>query len=75
MSDEADLAQLHEAFRRDLGLRAARADLAGLTSPAAFGLCEDCTDPIDAERRRALPGARRCLSCQEARECGLRNTR
>jgi ssDNA-binding Zn-finger/Zn-ribbon topoisomerase 1 len=26
--------------------------------------CEDCRQPIPAERLRAVPGARRCLECQ-----------
>lgn len=26
--------------------------------------CTDCGNPIAAERRAALPGARRCLACQ-----------
>jgi phage/conjugal plasmid C-4 type zinc finger TraR family protein len=65
MSDEADLAQGHEEFRRQLALRAARADMPRLATPRAFGLCDDCGDPIEAERRQAVPGASRCLVCQE----------
>ena len=68
VSDDVDLAQKHETFRRELGLRAARSGAAQLSTPSDFGLCEVCCDPIDAERRRALPGARRCLICQEAAE-------
>ncbi|HXF73755.1 MAG TPA: TraR/DksA C4-type zinc finger protein [Actinomycetota bacterium] len=29
-----------------------------------FGRCEDCGERIDPARLRALPRARRCLSCQ-----------
>lgn len=30
--------------------------------------CVDCGEPIDIARRMALPSARRCITCQEARE-------
>ncbi|MFN3582600.1 TraR/DksA C4-type zinc finger protein [Phenylobacterium sp.] len=75
MSDVIDQAQHFEAFRRDLAVRAARAGAHELASPAAFGLCEGCGDPIEAERRRAAPGARKCLLCQEAAERRLRTHR
>ena len=75
MSDDVDRAQEFETFRRELGLRAARSGLAHLTHPSGFGLCDGCGDPIEAARRKACPGARRCLSCQEAHEYRLRNIR
>lgn len=28
--------------------------------------CEECGDPIPEARRRALPGVRKCIACQEA---------
>jgi len=28
--------------------------------------CEDCGEPIPEARRRALPGVRKCIECQEA---------
>ncbi len=28
--------------------------------------CEDCGAPIPEARRRAVPGVRRCVACQEA---------
>lgn len=28
--------------------------------------CEDCGETIPEARRRAVPGARRCVACQEA---------
>lgn len=31
-------------------------------------LCQDCGDPIPDARRKAAPGCRRCVSCQEAFE-------
>lgn len=72
VSDIIDQAQRHEVFRRELALRAARAQAAQLAAPAAFGLCDDCGDAIEAARREALPGAKRCVHCQEAAERRLR---
>lgn len=30
--------------------------------------CEECGEPIPEARRRAMPGARRCLACQNAHD-------
>ena len=30
--------------------------------------CEECGDPIPEARRRALPGVRLCVACQEERD-------
>ncbi|MDR2892073.1 MAG: DksA/TraR family C4-type zinc finger protein [Deltaproteobacteria bacterium] len=30
--------------------------------------CEECGDPIPEARRRALPGVRLCLACQEEQD-------
>ena len=30
--------------------------------------CEDCEAPIPEARRKALPGVRLCVACQEARD-------
>lgn len=30
----------------------------------SYGICEDCSRPIDAERLRVLPEATRCVDCQ-----------
>lgn len=32
------------------------------------GFCCDCGDPIEPERRAALPFARRCVDCQDREE-------
>lgn len=68
MSDALDRAQEAEQFRRDLAIRAFRAGLGDLARPSAFLLCDGCGDPLDAERRKALPGATRCVECQQAAE-------
>ena len=31
----------------------------------SYGICEDCDEPISPGRLRALPFARRCVTCQE----------
>lgn len=38
--------------------------------PSGPGLshCEECAMPIPAARRRALPGVRLCVQCQEAQD-------
>jgi DnaK suppressor protein len=33
-----------------------------------FGFCEACDEPIPFERLRAMPEARRCISCEETAE-------
>ncbi len=42
---------------------AAQSHKAALEAPGAE-LCADCREPIPEERRRALPSAVRCISCQ-----------
>ena len=41
----------------------------------AYGLCEDCNEPINIERLRALPRAKRCVPCQQVRETAARTGR
>jgi phage/conjugal plasmid C-4 type zinc finger TraR family protein len=36
--------------------------------------CEECGEPIPAARRRAVPGVRRCVPCQEAADDKSRGT-
>src|SRR4051812_32554376 len=33
-----------------------------------YGICEDCGQPINAQRLKAVPFARRCVACQEKAE-------
>ena len=44
---------------------AARARLAGGEGASH---CDECGDPIPAARRKALPHARTCVACQQARD-------
>jgi phage/conjugal plasmid C-4 type zinc finger TraR family protein len=32
--------------------------------------CEECDNPIPEARRKALPGVRLCVACQQARDTG-----
>lgn len=34
--------------------------------------CEDCGEPIPEARRKAVPGVRRCVACQEAHDADAR---
>jgi len=38
-----------------------------------LGLCEECGEPIPEARRKALPGARTCVSCQSSRDKTVRH--
>ena len=62
MSDIVDRAQELEAANLDDALdrqrRAAELEAQGAA------MCADCQEPIPEERRRALPSAIRCISCQ-----------
>lgn len=66
--DEADRAEALERRARERGVAAASAAAAELHRPRDPEPCEDCGEQIEAERRRAVPGARRCVECQAARE-------
>ena len=43
---------------------------ARMRMPAGEGalFCDECGEPIPAARRKALPGARTCVSCQSGRD-------
>jgi phage/conjugal plasmid C-4 type zinc finger TraR family protein len=42
--------------------------LARMPSGDGLAECEECGEPIPEARRRALAGARTCVSCQSARD-------
>lgn len=68
--DFGDQAEAIEAMQRRLALEAAQERAAVLLTDAGGGDrgCEDCGDDIPSDRRKAAPGARRCVFCEEARE-------
>lgn len=46
-------------------LQAVNAALARLAQ-GVYGRCQDCDERISSERHQLVPGATRCLACQEA---------
>lgn len=56
-----ELADLRAEQEREAGIRAARDALAAPGSP----VCVGCGEEIEAERRAAMPSAKRCLQCQQ----------
>ncbi len=59
-----ELADIRAEQERDAGIAAARAPL----KQTGTLECIRCGDEIEAERRAALPSARRCVDCQESFE-------
>jgi len=62
MSDIVDRAAEAEETFRQAALAARERQI---PRGAAAGTCADCGEPIPAARRRAAPGATRCLDCQQ----------
>jgi phage/conjugal plasmid C-4 type zinc finger TraR family protein len=64
MADEIDAAQAADAQHREMSLRRhlLRRNQRGTDD------CVACGEPIPKERKRALPSARRCVTCQESFE-------
>lgn len=58
--DEAVLSELSE--RERLELRRIDEALERIRK-GQYGRCEDCGEPIESERLRALPETRRCVQC------------
>ncbi len=58
---------LERADREQMTLGAISQALARIDDPA-FGLCEDCDEPIAWGRLRLEPWALRCVACESARE-------
>lgn len=42
--------------------------LRGNLKPSAISDCLDCGEEIEPARKKALPSARRCISCQSRKE-------
>lgn len=67
MADLGDEAQLLTEMEREAAIAALRARRAA-GGAGAGGICIDCDEPIPLPRLAAIPGAERCLPCQEAAE-------
>lgn len=39
-----------------------------LSQGESLKYCEECGEPIPEARRKALPGVRKCIACQEAED-------
>ncbi|HUO23687.1 MAG TPA: TraR/DksA C4-type zinc finger protein [Caulobacteraceae bacterium] len=68
MADDVDLAQIRVEQAREMAVHQV---VSALRCEGAEA-CADCADPIEPERRQAIPSAVRCLFCQEALERGRR---
>jgi phage/conjugal plasmid C-4 type zinc finger TraR family protein len=69
--DDADLAQARIEREREQAVAAVQA----LSAGEGQDDCITCADPIEEARRKAVPSARRCITCQEAAERRSRMTR
>ncbi|HEX9639273.1 MAG TPA: TraR/DksA family transcriptional regulator [Acidobacteriota bacterium] len=43
----------------------------GRIDKGAYGVCQECEEPINTKRLEAIPWARLCVPCQEKQEKGL----
>lgn len=65
MSDVFDRAQDLELEQREAAIQAVRQQINVFTPSAEFCEVPDCESPIPEARRRAIPGCRFCVDCQE----------
>lgn len=71
--DDFDHASEIEELYRALAISAAtRHDRDASAESEEFCRSESCGKPIPDERRRAIPGCRFCIECQERREQAIR---
>jgi phage/conjugal plasmid C-4 type zinc finger TraR family protein len=66
VTDQLDQAQAREEAEREASILRARARAVAV-SPALTA-CLACGDEIEPARRRAVPGVRRCVACQQLAE-------
>lgn len=64
MADELDQAAEQTRRSSEAGIARIRAQLDG----AGSAECDDCGEDIPAARRKAMPSARRCVTCQSKLE-------
>lgn len=68
ISDPVDRASAEELRFRDIQARAISMTLRLQAARGEEIHCCDCGEEIPIARRRAVPGVRRCITCQEAVE-------
>ena len=71
MADEIERFQSHQAMLEADRIQRIRQQLTGIS--ALF--CDDCGAPVPAERRRLIPGVRKCVGGQEVQEIRTRHYR
>lgn len=71
MADEIERFQSHQAMLEADRIQRIRQQLTGIS--ALF--CDDCGAPVLAERRRLIPGVRKCVGYQEVQEIQARHYR
>ncbi|ECR1918923.1 TraR/DksA C4-type zinc finger protein [Salmonella enterica] len=64
MTDEIERFQSHLAMLEADCIQRIRQQLTGIS--ALF--CDDCGAPVPAERRRLIPGVRKCVGCRAVEE-------
>lgn len=74
MPDDFDFAQQVEQSAREAAIARVRAEARRIHMPAASIFCA-CGDEIPEERRKALPGATRCIDCQTRQDRRARTSR
>ncbi len=67
MDDFDHASDLEEQYRA-LAIAAVTRHTRGTAESEAFCQSEECGKPIPEARRRAVPGCRFCIECQERRE-------
>ncbi len=65
MADEIDIAQANDEFFRDTALAEHFRRGMRNTGREAVGECVECGAEIPEARRKAVPGCRLCVQCQE----------
>lgn len=65
MPDDIDKAQEFAAMRLDIALTAHRFHRRPAFTDGSHGICIDCIQPIPPERLSAVPGAVRCVECED----------
>ena len=71
MADEIERFQSHQAMLEADRIQRIRQQLPGSSARC----CEACGAAATAERRRLIPGVRKCVGCQEVQEIQARHYR
>jgi phage/conjugal plasmid C-4 type zinc finger TraR family protein len=64
MADDIERYQAHMDMLETSRIQQIRQQLTGVSATQ----CEECGAPVPAERRRLIPGVKKCVGCQEVEE-------